>query len=361
MRQLLAFIAVAATLVSVAQGQDTFDAGSQAKELSGLDELVHEARDFFDVGRYGAAGQKCRQVLAFDHRHKEALHGLELIKQARAKIAARPAAPDPYFFGLVYPQIVWELPGDPGTSAAEKARAAKVAALKAKLSAIMLDVVQYQSTPLSDALAHLSAATHEITDDGEDGSVTIELQLPETPPAAGVPTAPEPVRTQSAAELELFGSPSEAESVAVRPPLSANTPVTLNLSNVSVMDALASVGSAVGLKVKTDPDKVSLVPYDIVLDEPLLTIVVRLPPSFIGDPEDGPLSDTGTNEAAAKQFLESSGVTFPPGSKAIYLKRTSQLIVRDTQPNIDLVQALMSPGCCSVPPSSDAVSPPLNP
>ena len=58
--------------------------------------------------------------------------------------------------------------------------------------------------------------------------------------------------------------------------------------------------------------------------------------------------NTGTGSTAltkrpdAKAFLESSGVTFPPGSSAVYLPSTSKLVVRNTQANIDLVQALVS-------------------
>ena len=35
-------------------------------------------------------------------------------------------------------------------------------------------------------------------------------------------------------------------------------------------------------------------------------------------------------------------MTFPPGSSAVYLASTSKLVVRNTQPNVDLVQALVA-------------------
>ena len=44
----------------------------------------------------------------------------------------------------------------------------------------------------------------------------------------------------------------------------------------------------------------------------------------------------------ARTFLESSGVTFPPGASATYLPSTSKLVVRNTQENVDLIEQLVA-------------------
>ena len=47
------------------------------------------------------------------------------------------------------------------------------------------------------------------------------------------------------------------------------------------------------------------------------------------------------NREGAKEFLESQGVPFPPGASANFLPQSSRLIVRNTQDNLELVDALV--------------------
>src|SRR5207237_3223869 len=47
------------------------------------------------------------------------------------------------------------------------------------------------------------------------------------------------------------------------------------------------------------------------------------------------------NREGAKDFLESQGVAFPPGAGANFLPQSSRLIVRNTQDNLDLVDAIV--------------------
>src|SRR5207237_7312686 len=47
------------------------------------------------------------------------------------------------------------------------------------------------------------------------------------------------------------------------------------------------------------------------------------------------------NREGGKEFLESQGVPFPPGASANFLPQSSRLIVRNTQDNLELVDALV--------------------
>src|SRR5207247_8879608 len=47
------------------------------------------------------------------------------------------------------------------------------------------------------------------------------------------------------------------------------------------------------------------------------------------------------NREGAKDFLEGQGVAFTPGSSAAFLPQSSRLIVRNTQDNLDLVDAIV--------------------
>ena len=43
----------------------------------------------------------------------------------------------------------------------------------------------------------------------------------------------------------------------------------------------------------------------------------------------------------AKDFLESQGVEFPPGASANFIPGSSRLVVRNTAPNLDLIESLV--------------------
>ena len=47
------------------------------------------------------------------------------------------------------------------------------------------------------------------------------------------------------------------------------------------------------------------------------------------------------NREGAREFLESQGVPFPPGASANFLPQSSRLIVRNTQDNLDLIDAIV--------------------
>src|SRR5207253_799437 len=47
------------------------------------------------------------------------------------------------------------------------------------------------------------------------------------------------------------------------------------------------------------------------------------------------------NREGAREFLEGQGVPFPPGASANFLPQSSRLIVRNTQDNLDLIDAIV--------------------
>jgi general secretion pathway protein D len=55
------------------------------------------------------------------------------------------------------------------------------------------------------------------------------------------------------------------------------------------------------------------------------------------------------NREGAREFLEAQGVQFPPGASANFLPQSSRLIVRNTQDNLDLVDAIAEQLNLSIP------------
>ena len=160
---------------------------------------------------------------------------------------------------------------------------------------------------------------------------------------------------------------------SVLPPPStspADARITLTLNEIPLGEALRYIASQAGLKVKVEPFAVSIIPISEQSND-LFTKEYRVPPGFISTsvnigasafaaqtlPAAGaptPVA-TGTgrdtqeatggrqlvNREGAREFLESQGVQFPPGASAHFLPESSRLIVRNTEDNLELVDALV--------------------
>src|SRR5204862_1334142 len=137
------------------------------------------------------------------------------------------------------------------------------------------------------------------------------------------------------------------------------------------------IASQAGLKVKVEPYAVSVIPITEQSND-LITKQYRVPPGFIstgvlpgtsllqrgayktaqstalpaGTGKDTQESTGGQQlviREGAKEYLEALGVPFPEGASANFLPESSRLIVRNTQDNLDLVDALVEQANLAVP------------
>jgi len=121
--------------------------------------------------------------------------------------------------------------------------------------------------------------------------------------------------------------------------------------------------------VKVEPYAVAVIPISEQSND-LITKEYRVPPDFIstslagksllqlgaytkapgtaavpaGTGKDTQESTGGqqlVNREGAREFLEGQGVPFPPGASANFLPQSSRLIVRNTQDNLDLIDAIV--------------------
>ncbi|MFN0074864.1 MAG: Amuc_1098 family type IV pilus outer membrane protein [Prosthecobacter sp.] len=142
----------------------------------------------------------------------------------------------------------------------------------------------------------------------------------------------------------------------------SNASISLDLKDVPMSEALRYVTELAQMKFKVEAHAVLVVPLSENASEQY-TRSYRVPPDFLssggGDVGGGaapaapadPFAAGGGAAAGggggliarktAKQILEGSGITFPEGSSASYNPATSQLVVRNTQPNLDLVEAFV--------------------
>ncbi|MGV3662785.1 MAG: Amuc_1098 family type IV pilus outer membrane protein [Prosthecobacter sp.] len=141
----------------------------------------------------------------------------------------------------------------------------------------------------------------------------------------------------------------------------SNASITLDLKDVPMSEALRYVTELAQMKFKVEAHAVLVVPLSEDASQQY-TRSYRVPPDFLsiggGDPGGAaaPAAPADPFAAApagaaggsglitrrnARQILEAQGITFPEGSSASFNPATSQLVVRNTQPNLDLVEAFV--------------------
>ncbi len=208
------------------------------------------------------------------------------------------------------------------------------AKIESKLKDIILPSVEFQDTPLREALNFLQEKSIEldlVEQDPNKKGINLVLQ------ATGMGVSP-------STEGGGFGAGTNDVGDAG---------ITLKLSDVPLVTALKYTVSLAQLKYKVEPHAVLILPLSTP-DTDLYTNVYTVSPSFMsaasgggdkGDPFADPFAspaDEGGGPArrrTAKDVLLEAGVTFAPGASVLYNPETSQLIVRNTQDQMELVEA----------------------
>lgn len=275
--------------------------------------LLLEGRGLYDSGRFEEAMRKYEDVLRLDRFNIAARRGMEQVDLARTRVAEA-AANDTRAAMITAVDRGWELPVrriDSGPSAILEQpvlTARGTQSINNKLNEIILPRISFTDATLREVVEEIRADAAELDSSASssgDRGVNIVLKLDD---AAAAQT------------------------------------ITIDLANLPLREALDYVTRLAGLKIKVEPYAVLIVPITEETDT-LLTKEYRVPPGFITSlPSAADSSGAGEGTVAvskAKEFLESQGVQFPTGASANFLPSSSRLIVRNTQENLDLVDALV--------------------
>ena len=345
------------------------------QKVQRVKDLLRAGNQYYDTGRFDLSFKKFEEVLALDPYNDAARRGEERIDLAKSKHAENYGFPETRGRLLAQVNTGWELPVrrntadiDPRRNVQKLNDSSGTVAITRKLQSIVIPNIEFRQTTLNDAVEFLRQEARRLDTQApeEERGVNIFLKL-----GTGAPRSA--VLAPTSTEASIPGLPTGAETTpatpAALPPAvtaTGTTRISLTLSRIPLLAALDYVAKAANLKIKVEPYAVSIVPLTEETGD-LITLEVRVPPSFIGTSSTGAGVSNALNESAttagsggggtvdrtgtgsgplttrldAKTFLESNGVTFPPGASAIYLASTSKLVVRNTQANIDLVQTLV--------------------
>ena len=145
-------------------------------------------------------------------------------------------------------------------------------------------------------------------------------------------------------------------------PTPSTAQISLDLHDVPMVEALRYITELASMKFKVEPFAVVVVPVTDIGNEQY-TRTYKVPPDFLsqgGGGEGGgaaapaaPPDPFAANKPAAGggagpsvkgtaiDILKGAGISFPEGSSAFFNAATSQLIVKNTQPNLDAVEAFV--------------------
>ncbi|MDP1591160.1 MAG: hypothetical protein Q8M07_25625, partial [Prosthecobacter sp.] len=191
--------------------------------------------------------------------------------------------------------------------------------LTEKMNKIIFPTVQFQDATIEEAIEFLRVKSRDLDSDSN-------------PALRGVSMV-----------LRMGDTPSDAR-------------ITLDLKEVPMSEALRYVTELAQMKYKVEAHAVLIVPLSEDAS-PMVTRTYRVPPDFLvaggGDfgaaaaPAD-PFAAGAPNAGAAliarpsaKQILEAQGIVFPEGASASFNPATSQIVVRNTQANLDLAEAMV--------------------
>lgn len=320
------------------------------------------AQGYIDLGDYDRADREFNKVLNDDPYNTAARRGME--ENERFKMNYYDAAYD-HTRAKMLREVAkgWEAPvpqnleSGPNVSIPTDTATMDIRRTEEKLKTITLSSVEFSDTPLKDALIFLQERSVELdineSDPAKKGvNIILDAGAGMAPGAGAAPAAAAPAAGGGLA-FETGAAPVAAGGGGI-----GDTLITLRLSNVPLAEALRYTTSLAQLKYKVEPFAVKVVPISTPEAE-IFTNVYVVPPTFLSTDAGGGGGGGGGAAAAdpfaepvaagggaapggrrnAKQILESAGITFGAGASAIYNATTSQLIVRNTQDQMELVEA----------------------
>ena len=379
-----------------------------SKFLSKVEEvktLLADADAYYLAARYDLAFKKYEQVLSLDPYNIAARRGEEKINLARTHYGEE-AYNETRSHELWKVQKGWEEPvrqyGQTvgGTSESLTRDVSGTAGINNKLNSIIIPKIEFQDASVREAIDNLrqQAVVNDPTTDGKKG---VDIVL-----GSHVESAPAPV--EPAAPLPNASPGASATAAPVAPaPVEPGGRITISLHDIPLGEALRYIATQAGLKVKVEPYAVLILPLNENRDQ-LITKRYYVPPEFIGGPLDigwytstkgaGGTGKTGeasqpplvaekileknqatvvetgaagaskstqgtasttqqlTNDrqlvgrAGALEILKSMGIDFSTkGSSALFLPQNGVMIVRNTQDNLDMVDALVEQANASRP------------
>ncbi|MEM9080599.1 MAG: von Willebrand factor type A domain-containing protein, partial [Verrucomicrobiota bacterium] len=306
------------------------------EDASPVREQLSNGEELFALGNYEDAEDAFREVLRTDPYHKAARRWLE--RTASVKSDYYRAAYDEARAGLLMEvDKAWELavPSGEAAGGASEGVAGDDGAfgqrpMLSKLRSIVVPEIDFENTPLEEALEYLTQQTIELDADPDEAT-------------RGVSFVIENGRDEDA----LFLSEGSSGKVIDG----------LKLEDVPLGTALDFLARQAGMRYRIDEYAVTLLPLGGGGTEDLITREWKVPLTFQDDLQaDGAAKSEEVNPFAdgeewtenlepvpstIREDLEDLGLAFPAGSAVQFDRERGVLVVKNTASNLDLVDQIV--------------------
>ncbi len=335
-----------------------------------------EAQGFYDTGRYPLAKKRCDQILSVDPFNIAARKFHEKVDRAMSDYGVA-AYNQTRADAIKQVDLAWQRPlrrynVQTDVITVGPTESSRTERIQRKLERIIIPKLEFREATIREAIEFLKKKSVELDTEspaGEKGvNIVLKLDagaggggaLPEAPIGApAIPGIPglEPAAPAAPALPGIpaapIGNPNDAR-------------ITVSLTNIPLIEALKYVTGLANLKFKVEAFAVSVVPQSVNTD--VLTtkewkippdLIPRTPgaggnagaalaaPSFGGGaaPADASRGGSGiADRESAKNWLIANGVQFNGQASAVYIVRSSRLIVRNTQDQLDLIDTIIAQG-----------------
>lgn len=331
-------------------------AGTLAK-ADELGQLYTEAKQWYFLKDYDRSEALFRKILAIDPYHKSALRYIKKIEERKMKVATlhREATVQER---MTQVRDTWNIPARAAIAMPEEGivQEAKVVnprstALQEKMQSIIIPKVEFRQAQIADVVSYLVDASINADPSGE--GINIILNLGDG--GAAMASTPAPA---AAADDEWggfgdddgFGAPAASSFGGGS---SSVPPITLNLRNVTMTDAVRFITEVARLKYRVEETAVIITPKDAPLGN-IITRMYPVQPSFIDvvierqaataedhDQEFVGMNRTTFQKGDVREFFEKTGVQFPAGASITYNAAISQLIVANTAENLETFERIL--------------------
>ena len=338
-------------------------------------QMFIEAQGFFDTGRYDLAKKRCEQILGIDKYNIAARKMQEVIDRKISDYGVA-AYNETRADSIRQVDLAWQRPirrfNLPTEIPVPEGRtdSGLTERIRRKLELIVIPKLEFREATIREAVDYLKKKSQELDIDSPAGEKGVNIVLKLDSTGGGAPVGLPEAAPAVPGIPGLDPVPGAAPAMPAMPAAPLGDPgaarITVALTNIPLIEALRYVTGLANLKFKVEPYAVSVVPLSEPTDV-LVTkewkiqpdLIPRTPgaggaagaalaaPSFGGGGAPADASKGGSaiaDRESAKNWLIANGVSFNGQSSAIYIVRSSRLIVRNTQDQLDLIDTIIQTG-----------------
>lgn len=199
-----------------------------------------------------------------------------------------------------------------------------------KLENIIIPQIDFEDTPLDEAIEYLSQKAQELDPDPNATRRGVSFKVEADSPGAG----------------DFFdGSLGGAGLLLGDDPTSKKIDI-LRLRNVPLGTALEYITNKTGLRYQIGENGITLLPIGSEASADLMTRTWTISPEnyekLMEAPKEDPFASEQEEISSGKEALENSGVSFPEGASARYLPESGVFVVRNSVSNLDVVDQILA-------------------